>query len=98
MRTLSTPIRFRAAALPDWLGGEQGAARVRSFSSGTKNVVWPKLISLATSRRLAGIGAVNGNKVEALGVSSFGQSADIPSLSEHYQINTDAIVNAARRR
>ena len=38
-----------------------------------------------------------GNRVETLGVSKFGQSADIPTLYEHYGIDAAAIVAAAKR-
>ena len=48
-------------------------------------------------RKIPGwLGSVRGNRVEALGVEHFGQTGTIPDLYKHYQINTDAIVNAAQ--
>ncbi len=44
---------------------------------------------------LAWIGAVAGHMTAPLGVEHFGQTGTIPDLYRHYQIDTDAIVDAA---
>ncbi|MCZ4298293.1 transketolase [Henriciella marina] len=44
---------------------------------------------------LAWIGSVAGHMTAPLGVEHFGQTGTIPDLHKHYQIDTDAIVNAA---
>jgi len=44
---------------------------------------------------LSWLGAVRGQKVSALGVEAFGQSADIPDLYRAQGIDTDAIIDAA---
>ncbi|MEQ8557071.1 MAG: transketolase [Henriciella sp.] len=45
---------------------------------------------------LAWIGSVVGHMTAPLGVEHFGQTGTIPDLHKHYQIDTDAIVNAAQ--
>jgi pyruvate dehydrogenase E1 component len=44
---------------------------------------------------LSWLGAVHGQRVKALGVERFGQSADIPDLYRIQDIDTDAIIDAA---
>jgi pyruvate dehydrogenase E1 component len=44
---------------------------------------------------LSWLGAVRGQRVKALGVEAFGQSADIPDLYRVQGIDTDAIIDAA---
>ena len=44
---------------------------------------------------LSWLGAVRGNPIRPLGVSRFGQSADLPDLYRHHGIDADAIVAAA---
>lgn len=46
---------------------------------------------------LSWLGAVRGQRVEALGVDRFGQSADIPDLYRVMGIDTDAILDACAR-
>jgi pyruvate dehydrogenase E1 component len=46
---------------------------------------------------LSWLGAVAGNAVVPLGVDRFGQSGDIPDLYRAYEIDTDAILDAAAR-
>lgn len=46
---------------------------------------------------LSWLGAVGPHAVEALGVTAFGQSGDIPSLYRQYGIDADAILDAAAR-
>ncbi|MGC2198717.1 MAG: transketolase [Stellaceae bacterium] len=46
---------------------------------------------------LSWLGAVAGNPIVPLGIDRFGQSGDIPDLYEAYQINMEAIVDAAAR-
>jgi pyruvate dehydrogenase E1 component len=43
---------------------------------------------------LAWLGAVRGQKVQALGVEHFGQSGDLPDLYAKYRIDRDAILDA----
>jgi pyruvate dehydrogenase E1 component len=43
---------------------------------------------------LSWLGAVCGNKVQALGVEHFGQSGDLPDLYRKYGLDTDAILDA----
>jgi pyruvate dehydrogenase E1 component len=44
---------------------------------------------------LAWLGAVRGQRVQALGVDRFGQTGDIPALYRAYGLDTDAILDAA---
>jgi pyruvate dehydrogenase E1 component len=43
---------------------------------------------------LSWIGAVRGQRVQALGVEHFGQSGDLPDLYRRYRIDTEAILDA----
>ena len=43
---------------------------------------------------LTWLGGVLGHRVEGLGVSQFGQSADVIDLYKHYRIDADAILDA----
>lgn len=43
---------------------------------------------------LAWLGAVRGQRVQALGVDRFGQSGDVPDLYHLHQIDTDAVLDA----
>ena len=43
---------------------------------------------------LAWLGAVRGQRVQALGVEHFGQSGDIPDLYRHHRIDENAILDA----
>lgn len=45
---------------------------------------------------LAWLGAVNGQRVRALGVEHFGQTGSLPDLYRHYGIDANAIVAAAQ--
>ena len=45
---------------------------------------------------LSWLGSVRGNAIRPLGVSSFGQSADLPDLYRHHGVDADAIVAAAQ--
>ena len=44
---------------------------------------------------LAWLGGVHGHRVSALGVTHFGQSADLPDLYRLHRIDTDAVLDAA---
>jgi pyruvate dehydrogenase E1 component len=46
---------------------------------------------------LSWLGAVAGNRIVPLGVDRFGQSGDIPDLYQAYQIDAEAILDAAAR-
>jgi pyruvate dehydrogenase E1 component len=46
---------------------------------------------------LSWLGAVRGQRVQALGVEHFGQSGDIPDLYRLHRIDTDAILDACAR-
>ncbi len=46
---------------------------------------------------LSWLGAVRGNPIRPLGVTAFGQSADLPDLYRHHGIDADAIIAAAGR-
>jgi pyruvate dehydrogenase E1 component len=46
---------------------------------------------------LSWLGAVAGNRIVPLGVDRFGQSGDIPDLYQAYQIDSEAILDAAAR-
>jgi len=43
---------------------------------------------------LAWLGSVHGHRVLPLGVADFGQSGDLPDLYRHYQIDTEAVIDA----
>jgi pyruvate dehydrogenase E1 component len=49
------------------------------------------------SATLSWLGAVAGNTIVPLGVDRFGQSGDIPDLYRAYDIDTEAILDAAAR-
>jgi pyruvate dehydrogenase E1 component len=46
---------------------------------------------------LSWIGAVHGHRVAALGVEGFGQTGDLPDLYRLYQLDAEAVVDAAAR-
>jgi len=43
---------------------------------------------------LSWLGAVRGQRVQALGVEHFGQSGDLPDLYRHYRLDLDALIDA----
>ncbi len=43
---------------------------------------------------LSWLGAVRGQRVQALGVEHFGQSGDLPDLYRHYRLDLDAVIDA----
>ena len=44
---------------------------------------------------LSWLGAVRGMRVSPLGISSFGQTGDLPDLYRTYRLDADAIIDAA---
>ncbi|MDX1422989.1 MAG: transketolase [Kiloniellales bacterium] len=43
---------------------------------------------------LSWLGAVGGQRVQALGVEHFGQSGDLPDLYRHYRLDVEAVIDA----
>ncbi|EDP63129.1 Transketolase, central region [alpha proteobacterium BAL199] len=86
----------------DW----QGGLRRRNGSGAGGSLVERLLSPLAPNAglvtvhdghpaALSWIGSATGRRLYPLGVSSFGQSGDIPDLYAHYGLDADAIVNMA---
>ncbi|MBP7339820.1 MAG: transketolase, partial [Niveispirillum sp.] len=88
--------------------GWMAARRARQAGQGTLSPVERLLSSVPPAARLVTVtdghpsalswlGGVRGHKVAALGVESFGQSADLPDLYRTLHLDADAIIDAAAR-
>lgn len=98
MQVTSPDLLFKDFSSNGDSEGSEGCSHIHHLLHGL-----PRDASLVTvidghPATLAWLGAVNGNRVINLGVSTFGQSGDIPSLYKHFGLNTDNIVATAERR
>ena len=93
-----------AITSPDRLHREWRAARARGVIARAERLLaqlrpGAALVTVGDFHpaTLSWLGAVAGNPIVPLGIDHFGQSGDIPDLYQAYQINTEAILDAAAR-
>ena len=94
-------VGLLAVTSPDRLHAGWRRAGAASHAAGLLGALAPsaRLVSLVDGHpaTLSWLGAVRGQTVEALGVETFGQSADLPDLYRTYGLDADAVVAAAAR-
>ena len=80
----------------DWLANRNNAHISQLLAQAGREA---RIVSVVDGHpaTLSWLGAVQGNPVSPLGVSAFGQSADIVDLFAHHRIDAQAIVAAAQR-
>jgi pyruvate dehydrogenase E1 component len=86
----------------DWIRSRRdrvGALRARRRASYAERLLRPGVpvvtVHDAASHAMAWLGSVHGVKSIPLGVDRFGQSGTVAELHRHFEIDNDAIINAA---
>ena len=95
---ITSPDRLHA----EWLAACRARREGRAATSHVETLLAPLAAGAGLVTVLDGhpaslgwLGAVRGQRVQALGVDRFGQTGDIPALYRAYGLDTDAILDAA---
>jgi pyruvate dehydrogenase E1 component len=95
---VTSPDRLHA----DWLAAERARREGRAATAHVETLLGalsPRagIVTVLDGHpaTLAWLGAVRGQRIQALGVDRFGQTGDIPALYRAYGLDTDAILDAA---
>ena len=95
---VTSPDRLHAG----WLAAERARREGRAAEAPIERLLAPLapragLVTVLDGHpaTLAWLGAVRGQRVQALGVDRFGQTGDIPALYRHYGLDREAIIDAA---
>jgi pyruvate dehydrogenase E1 component len=79
----------------DWLANGAGSHAAKLLGALAPGVGIVSVID-GHPAALSWLGSVRGNAIRPLGVSSFGQSGDLPALYKQHEIDTESIVAAAK--
>lgn len=78
-----------------WSGGSKETAHIAKLLAALLPAAGLITVIDSSPGALSWIGGVRGNRVSPLGVDWFGQTGDLPDLYREYQLDTQAILDAA---